>query len=58
LGNKSDQSQKRKVSEEEASNFCRKKNIVWKEVSAKNGEGVSESFYEIAQELTKIYPKQ
>lgn len=58
LGNKLDcPEEMRKVTTEEAGHFCRSRNIVFSEVSAKSGEHIVESFHKVGESLTMIYPK-
>jgi hypothetical protein len=47
----------RKVDRTEAENYCKSKNLKHIEVSAKNGDHVSEAFQETSQLLTKRFPQ-
>ena len=57
LGNKTDKEAERKVEREEVEKFCQAKNIRHFEVSAKNGEHVTDAFYQMSEELTNKYPR-
>lgn len=59
LGNKVDCPEDlRKVTTEEAESFCKSRNLVFTEVSAKSGDHIVESFHKVAESLTRIYPKE
>ena len=57
MGNKVDEEEKRKVSEEEVKAFGERKKFNVESVSAKSGDGVGQAFYNVAEKLTKLYPK-
>ena len=48
-GNKSDLAARRQVSEEEAKKYAEEEGLMWRETSAKTGEGVTEIFEEIGE---------
>ena len=48
----------RKIETEDAERFCKSKNIKYFEVSAKTGENVHTAFHSVAENLTKVYPKE
>ena len=58
LANKSDAEEDlRKITSEQGEKFCKQKNLVFTEVSAKSGQNVGLSFHKIGESLIKIYPK-
>jgi GTPase SAR1 family protein len=57
IGNKCDAEQNRQVDKGEAEKYCKEKKIKHIEASAKQGDNVSESFQELSEILTKLFPK-
>ena len=56
VGNKKDLEEKRQVTTKEAEDYATHNGFLFKEVSAKSGEGIEDLFYsEIFQEINKIF---
>jgi Ras-related protein Rab-6A len=56
VGNKKDLEEKRQVSTKEAEDYATHNGFLFKEVSAKSGEGIEDLFYKkLFQEIDKIY---
>ena len=56
VGNKSDQLSYRKIDFEEARDFANTNNFIYKEVSAKTGDGIQELFNTIGEKLLSLLP--
>ncbi|CAL6067059.1 Rab2a [Hexamita inflata] len=52
-GNKSDMSEMRQVSQDEAKEFATQKNLIFVETSAKSGDGIQDLFVKIANQLPR-----
>jgi len=53
-GNKTDLNARRQVSQEEAKKYADEEGLMWGETSAKTGEGVSDIFTAIGQNLSEV----
>ncbi len=59
IGNKSDQSDERKISKQEGENLAKKYNIPFLETSAKLGQNVEEAFFTIAKNVkNRLFTEQ
>jgi len=54
-GNKTDLDARRQVSQEEAKKYAEEEGLMWGETSAKTGEGVSDIFTAIGQNVSILY---